>query len=93
MVSLTYYPIDGGHCWNYWSSQLFGAWPKLVADLAGEDGDDSRYDLVEMFDADERSIEAVTCDGVVIGVLNEPVPANLSEYVTYEQLQTREAAE
>ena len=51
-----------------------------------------RYDSHEMFHGDD-SIQVVTFDGKIIGTLDDPVPANISEYVTYEQLEAREAAE
>jgi hypothetical protein len=99
MSGFKYYHFDSegktARPWNIWSSHLFGAWPKLVGELAGEDGDEERYSNVEMFDADENCIEVVTCDGEPIGVIDEPniSKADLARFQTYEQIQMCEAAE
>jgi hypothetical protein len=51
-----------------------------------------RYALVEMFDADENSIEVVTLDGKPIGVLDRADigEAELAQFKTYEQWEAAE---
>jgi hypothetical protein len=100
-----FYPIEGGKPVKYGSYNAmidclaedampssWDSWDDRHMDREFQE-QDARYGSHEMFLCDDDTIEVVTFDGKIIGTLDEPVPANLSEYVTYEQLQTREAAE
>jgi hypothetical protein len=92
--SFKYHPFNGDQPSNYYSHQMFGAWDRLVEDLAG-DNDPNLIELVEMFEGDEKSIEVVMFDGEPIGVLDEPSIglSDLARFETYEQMQLREAEE
>jgi hypothetical protein len=96
MSYLTFHCFDGAAPRSFYSSQPFGAWDRLVEWLTGHCDDEAdRYQLVEMFDADENSIEVVTFDGEPIGVLDKPSIGkdDLARFETYEQMKLRESAE
>jgi hypothetical protein len=96
MSDLTFHSFDGAAPRQFYSPGMFTAWDRLVEWLTGHcDDDAARYDLIEMFDADENSIEVVTFDGEPIGVLDNSSisKADLSRFETYEQMKLRESAE
>ena len=96
MSALTYHPFDGSGPHNFYSSQPFGAWDRLLEWLAGDDADASdRFKLVEMFNRDEDCIEVVTEDGEPIGVLDENISRDdlLADYATIDEWELRQASD
>jgi hypothetical protein len=96
MSDLTFHSFDGAAPRSFYSPGMFTAWGRLVEWLTGDcDDEAARYDLVEMFDAEENSIEVVTFDGEPIGVLDNANigKGGLARFETYEQMKLREGAE
>lgn len=97
MIRLNY--LDGDY-------QTFSSYRSMIENLADDGTFDDheidpncrrfqasmdRYDSCELFHPEtEDSIEALYRDGEIIGVLDERVPDNLSEFVKFEELKRLE---
>lgn len=87
MGSTTFHPFDGGKPLSFYGEPPFRALAESFAEDAMPLGwvrderapydrafqtEVGRYELIEMFDVDENSVEVVILDGEPIGVLDDP---------------------
>lgn len=101
--SITFYPLNGGYPASFYANRAYDCMiESFAAELMplGWERDEcepfdfefeaqcDRYTSCELFHPEtEDSVEALFFDGKLIGILDQPVPDNVGEFVTYEELE------